>query len=145
MKRRKFFYLFTIGLGMSLVGILMAASFTFLLQQPVEAGGADNVSGWAWSSNIGWISFNCTNPGAGGCASNYGVNVDSVSGNLSGWAWSEHAGWISFNGAETGPTPDGFSCGANCVAKLDLGTNEVSGWGRALSACKDDLWDSVSG
>ena len=137
MKRNNFFYLFTIGLGMSLAGILVAASFTFLLQQPVEAGGADNVSGWAWSSNIGWISFNCTNPGAGGCASNYGVNVDSGTGNFSGYAWAatndpdSAIGWISFN--EAGPTPDGFSCGANCTAKLDLGTKKVAGWARALA------------
>lgn len=27
----------------------------------VKAGTGDNVSGWAWSENIGWLSFNCYN------------------------------------------------------------------------------------
>jgi len=26
-----------------------------------NAAANNNVTGWAWSSNVGWISFNCTN------------------------------------------------------------------------------------
>ncbi len=37
--------------------------FTFLLfVTSVKAGIDNNVTGWAWSSNIGWISFNSINP-----------------------------------------------------------------------------------
>ncbi len=34
----------------------------FSYHSSVRAGINDNVTGWAWSSNIGWISFNSTNP-----------------------------------------------------------------------------------
>ncbi len=34
----------------------------FSYHSSVRAGINDNVMGWAWSSNIGWISFNSTNP-----------------------------------------------------------------------------------
>jgi hypothetical protein len=59
----------------------------------------DNVSGFAWSENVGWISFNSSDcdsncagatcvsdgvpvgcPSAGTNFSNYGVNIDPVSG-----------------------------------------------------------------
>jgi len=33
--------------------------FSFLIFGKAEAGTADNVSGWAWAENIGWITFNC--------------------------------------------------------------------------------------
>jgi len=57
--------------------------------------GVGDLSGFAHSNNIGWISLNCVSTNS--CASvNYKVSSD-VSGNLSGWAWSERFGWISFN------------------------------------------------
>ena len=47
--------------------------FGFFLVGSVKAGADDNVSGFAWSENIGWISFNCTNLDT--CAVvDYGVN-----------------------------------------------------------------------
>ena len=53
------------------------------------------VIGYAWTENIGWISFSCENTGS--CADvNFGV-INDGSGNLSGYAWSENAGWISFS------------------------------------------------
>lgn len=62
-----------------------------------------NLSGWAWSDTLGWISFDCHNPATGGSAPNYSctqslyqVKIDT-SGQFSGWAWSDTAGWISFN------------------------------------------------
>ncbi len=57
-----------------------------------------NMSGFAYSENIGWISFNCTDLDPGGCTNtNYGVHVNPLTGYLSGYAWSENIGWISFN------------------------------------------------
>ncbi|MDD4931328.1 MAG: hypothetical protein PHG66_04275 [Candidatus Colwellbacteria bacterium] len=62
-----------------------------------------NLSGWAWSDVLGWISFDCHNPETGGASPNYSctqslyqVKIDNQ-GQFSGWAWSDTAGWISFN------------------------------------------------
>ena len=99
--------------------------FGFLVFSIAKAGIADNVSGWAWSENIGWISFNNT---TGGGTTNYGVDIDSSTGIFSGDAWSEHIGWISFNESDLTGCPV-----APCQAKLDFGTKQVSGWARALT------------
>ncbi len=85
----------------------------------------NNVSEWAWSENIGWVSFNCTNRRT--CeTSNYGVNIGS-DGIFSGYAWSEHIGWIKFD--PNGPYPEN----PQYSAKMDLETGQVSGWARALA------------
>lgn len=122
MKKGLFFVIFLISTG-------------FFVGEEVYAGTEHNVSGWAWSENIGWISFNNT---SGGGSVNYGINVDFNTGNFSGFAWSENIGWIDF--APAGPYP----ASPNYSACLDLsgsgqpcddlpGTNTVGGWARALS------------
>lgn len=90
-----------------------------------RAGVGDNVSGWVWSSTIGWISLNCTNQGSCG-ASDYGVNVD-VSGNASGYAWSSNIGWIDFN--PPGPYPTTPNSGVH----VNFVTGAVTGWARAYT------------
>ena len=129
----------------------------FIWQNQIEkakAGSTDNVWDWAWSENIGWISFNCIdreadtgktcldandpafNPAVN--LADYGVDIDedSVSpthGYFSGYAWSENIGWINFSPA--GPYPeapnfpvrvdiDGLTCG---------GVGQVCGWATAVS------------
>ena len=42
-----------------LIGVYFLFFNIFQSTKTIEAGSADNVSGWAWSENIGWISFNC--------------------------------------------------------------------------------------
>src|SRR3989344_1840935 len=115
-------------------GILTVFGFWFA--QGVWAGIGDNVSGYAWSENIGWINFNCTNLGACG-TTNYGVTINSTNGNFSGYAWSENIGWINF--APAGPypaSPNYYSCldlpGAG-QACHGIGNYNVGGWARALS------------
>lgn len=49
----------TFSMTVFLLGV-MASSFLFGINQ-VSASSGDNVSGYAWSYNVGWISFNCTN------------------------------------------------------------------------------------
>jgi len=93
-----------------------------------------NVFGYAWSENIGWISFSCKNQNNPG---DYGVDINISTGNFSGYAWSENIGWIDF--APAGPYP----ASPNYSACLDfpgsgqtcdgLGTNKVGGWARALA------------
>jgi len=110
--------------------------FLGLLMTIVYAGSEHNTSGYAWSENIGWISFNNTTGGG----SNYGVNIDSSSGDLSGYAWSEHIGWISFNRSDTGNPPQTpFNGGSGPIANYNSDTNEITGWMRVLA--NGDGWD----
>ncbi|MCD6166700.1 hypothetical protein J7K19_08355, partial [bacterium] len=49
-----------------IIAAVTLIGLTYFLNNPsypeiVKAGSSDNVFGWAWSKNIGWISFNCTN------------------------------------------------------------------------------------
>ncbi|MEK7607755.1 MAG: hypothetical protein AAB484_02450 [Patescibacteria group bacterium] len=110
--------------------------------------GVSNMSGWAWSSNIGWISFNCTNTDTcknkGGI--DYGVNKNADN-TLTGYAWSPNIGWIQFGGFSTKdfPTGDGTQ-GVN----VDINGNNPKGWIRAISQNGNgwdgwDGWISLSG
>lgn len=69
----------------------------------VSNTGSGELSGWAWSDAVGWISFSCENEGTSGCAGrDYGVSVVNSSdypgqAELQGFAWNDIAGWISFN------------------------------------------------
>jgi hypothetical protein len=122
-------------------------------QAQVYAEGDDNLSGFAWSSNIGWISFNCTNTGT--CTtSSYGVNVDDSqkdvggTGDFLGYAWSSNIGWISFNRSDTGNPPGApFNSGSGPIAQIDWSTGAMTGWVRALSADGNgwDGWIKLSG
>lgn len=106
--------------------LLALVAILFLLAyKHSSASTSDNLSGWTWSENIGWISFNCTNTGNCG-SSNYGVNV-AANGSLSGYAWSENIGWISFNPSDVSGCPSG-----TCQANLDTSGN-LSGWARACA------------
>lgn len=146
-------------------------------EQLAQAGGGSgsygDLSGWAWSSNIGWISFNSSDTGASGGP--YAVNISTTTlspsiGKFTGYAWSSNVGWISFNpGDITGcpnselsydtpasasgsgaPLPSGTS--DYCTPRVDLsgsGTTGgvVSGWARILSM-KDENgqgWLHLSG
>ncbi|MEK7531425.1 MAG: hypothetical protein AAB545_00625, partial [Patescibacteria group bacterium] len=110
---------------------------------PALAAGVVDLRGWAWSSNIGWISFNSANPGAGGGAS-YKVTYDQGgTERLRGFAWSSTGlnggptgiGWISFEDADVEGCPDDpTNVNPNlCYPKVNTGTGYVEGWARALS------------
>ena len=90
--------------------------------------------GYAWSDNIGWISFNCDNHDAASCTS-YGVTIDSADGSLDGYAWSDNIGWIQFGGLS------GFPEGSNGNAYIDHSGSDIYiyGWARALAY--GDGWD----
>ena len=88
------------------------------------AGETDRVKGWAWSSNIGWISFNCTNLDTCGNV-DYGVTVNNANTNLSGYAWSENVGWIDFSGATFNSGTGIISGNAQVLAGNDSSTD---GW-----------------
>lgn len=96
------------------------------LEKAQAQSSAGNVSGWAWSDNIGWISFNCSDIPNLCSTTSYGVSVDENTGSMSGYAWSDTLGWLSFNQADTGGCPDG----SNCAATINLSTGKISGYGR---------------
>ncbi|HHD92307.1 MAG TPA: hypothetical protein ENL06_01615 [Candidatus Portnoybacteria bacterium] len=116
-------------LALCLVGIIILAGNYFLNQErsalPVQADTSDNISGFAWSEKIGWISFNNTSDGS---AVNYGVNINPTTGSISGFAWSENIGWIDFDASDaTHPsaTVD--------TSKLGTANASVTGWARAVA------------
>jgi len=102
------------------------------------------VRGAAWSQNIGWIRFSCSDSCSNATCSgptddylNYGGEVNFDTGALSGYAWSENIGWIKLD--PTGPYPEApnySAClnlsgtGQNCE---DIEDNQVAGWVVACS------------
>lgn len=161
MKKKTKILLLTLGLF-----IILFISFYFIFSKeqfrksvsveieeaPILAGALDNLSGWAWSDNIGWISFNSSdcdtnNNGyrdAGLCQGDdfstpsfdYGVNVNP-GGIMSGYAWSDNIGWIDFN--PNGPYPGTPNQGG----RLDKNTGWVSGWARTEAGKSPEAggWD----
>jgi len=122
-------------LGFALGIFLLGFGVFFFFQQSytldvAKAGVEDNVSGWAWSENIGWISFNCINESTCGTI-DYGVGINDTTGVFLGYAWSENIGWIKFDPA--GPYPSQKKNGA----EVNLDTGEISGWARACAGAEN--------
>jgi hypothetical protein len=99
--------------------------------QNVRAAGTDlgSLSGYAWSDNLGWISFS----GVTGNGSSYGVTIKADN-TLDGYAWAnprddvsttDNIGWISFNAADTA------SCGFGAAT---LTGTTITGGAKVLSA-----------
>lgn len=113
-----------------LVGLLVVVGFGLL---PSVKGGAQadttnpELRGWAWSSNIGWISFNSKD--IAGSTSNYAVKLETKDSDnneyLKDYAWSSNIGWINFDKDLRGPNNDGFG------ARISGDT--LNGWARACS------------
>jgi hypothetical protein len=120
---------------------IILPSLFFLIFFTTEAALSDNVSGWAWSENIGWISFNGTNTAS---PINYGVNINAGNGKFSGYAWTDTIGWLSFTSADLSGCPS-----APCETRLNFDTNKVVGWARFLAgspaAAGWDGWVRFSG
>ncbi len=113
--------------------------YSFKLQDAVAQSGSTGVirlTGYAWSENIGWISFkDGSSP----------VRVDA-SGNLTGYAWSENIGWIQFGGLAGFPSTTYES-----ATNAKLVDNRLSGWARVVSGMSGDNrgefdgWIALSG
>src|SRR5271168_1989371 len=121
------------------VALILVSLFSSSLgfKKEVHADTLESVSGYAWSSNIGWISFN---------GSNYGVNYDPSTGDLSGYAWadphddtdnSDNIGWISFNSSDTTGCPN-----APCQAQV-TSNGQVVGWAKVLSMYNEQAANST--
>lgn len=119
--------------------VVLSKNKTYITQ--ADAG--DKLTGWAYSSNIGWISFSSTTPVS------YGVEINSATGDFSGYAWSgEMFGWIYF-GPDATLTDYGLVASSSAPnepkiwAKANLATGEVTGWAKILSAGNDG-WIKMS-
>lgn len=120
---------------------LVAYWFMLFVSRPpsiVKADPSDvDISGYAWSSNFGWISFSSTTPVT------YGVEIGS-NWSLKGYAWSSNFGWVYFG-------PDDVSVAASSSApesprewaKINLPSGLVTGWAKVLSL-GDNGWIKMS-
>ncbi|MBU0624830.1 hypothetical protein KKF05_00640 [Patescibacteria group bacterium] len=126
---------------------VVAAAFVLLIPRTAQAGLAENVSGWAWSGSVGWISLNCTNNDT--CDSvDYGVtlvDIEELEGwaDLFGWAWSETVGWICFGQTCGGVTPEGGPAYAQYRDFYEDRSDEIYGWAR-IESLGDDGWISLN-
>lgn len=122
--------------------------------------------GFAWSSNVGWLSFNkedCDlnnngvfDDGVPGCPTsgnviNYGVSVDSQN-RLNGFAWSSNIGWVKFGCAGGSCLSGNPSTDGNGQSRATIlgASGQVAGWARACAgsaagdcsvASRNDGWD----
>ena len=129
-------YTFAFLALVSVLAIIVFSNNPLKISQASNSSPTNYLSGWAWSSNIGWVSFNCADEGV--CSnSNYGVQISTSTGKLSGYAWSSNIGWINF--APAGPYPEN----PQTSAVVSTSTRVASGWIRALSHDNsyDDGWD----
>jgi hypothetical protein len=76
----------------------------------VNHDGAGNLVGYAWSANIGWLTF--TNRDAAGVLYD-GPRVDLLTGQLSGWIWGANVGWICLGNAAAFVQVDRLQPGAD--------------------------------
>ncbi len=105
-------------------------SFLFIgALRPVFAAncGQHNLSGYVWSSNIGWISLSCIS----GSTIDYGLDWNLGNGDfLNGsYAWSSDAGWIHFAPSSPFPGLPNNSANYNKVTGMVTGWAKVIGWG----------------
>ncbi len=107
--------------NLGLVGVL-AVFLTFFWTAGAQTIG-DGLSGFAWSSNIGWIQTR----GTATNGAEFGVGYNDSTTSFSGYAWSSNIGWIHFNPA--GPYP----ASPNHGVSFDEASSRLIGWARALS------------
>ncbi len=111
---------------------LLLVSAMFPAAALARAALPGDLSNFAWSSNIGWISFS---------GPNYWVNVDNATKNLSGNAWSSNVGWLSFDRSNAGnPPKNDIGGGSGPIAKIDA-AGKLMGWARFLSGNTATGWD----
>jgi hypothetical protein len=95
---------------------------------------ATELSGFAWSSNVGWISLNCKNDS--NCAtSDYRVTINADR-TITGWGWSSNVGWIKFGGLSAFPVGGG-TIANNAEVTGTYPNLTWRGWARACSATAD--------
>ena len=110
-----------------------------LLLVPVVVQAACNfhdITGFIWSSNIGWISLNCANTGAD---VDYGADVNfdapTPATPMTGYGWSPNVGWVNFQPAGPYPTaPNYTSLFTRNLGESPTSTvGKITGWAKVES------------
>lgn len=79
------------------IGIAVIALFGLFSGAQIASAVSD-LSGNAWSGNIGWITFNCLSTSTCGASNSTAYKVILNDQNkLDGYAWSDNIGWIRFD------------------------------------------------
>ena len=99
------------------------------------------LAGYAWGENVGWINLGAGRPTNGTAYANvnntdFGVNIDPITGNLFGLAWGENIGWINFD------TLTALG-GSGKQARLDTVANRFRGYAWGENVGWINLDDSV--
>ena len=116
------------------ISILAAVSAIVLFSASVVFA-ATPLSGYAWSSTIGWLSFNSFD----GATVQLATTSGSTIGTLSGYAWSPNIGWVQFGGLN-GEQVNNTTVATD--ATVDTSSGAVSGWARAIAGVgRSDGWD----
>ena len=140
-------------LALIFISLFLIGAFLLVKEKigEVRAGEADNVAGWAWSSeNFGWFSANCSNNPFGlfpfECPDidgpppyDYGLNVED-DGTVAGYLWAENIGWVRF-GNPLGELAPG---GAVARAIYDKVLGRITGWAKVL-ILGDEGWLKLRG
>jgi hypothetical protein len=125
----------SVSMFSTLVAVFLFVGFLFVGSASAQTIPPIDLNGYAWSSNVGWISLNCATGGATGnniCAtSNYKVTINADR-TVTGWAWSSNVGWIKFGGLSSFPAVANTSAiNARVVGVYpDL---DFEGWARACA------------
>ncbi|MDP3902068.1 MAG: hypothetical protein Q8Q21_00585 [bacterium] len=115
------------------LGLFFLGLFFVVAPAAVRAASYD-VTGDAWSSNIGWIKFNHGKSNA--------VKYDDSTGKLSGYAWSSNIGWISFGETSKPLSASGDVGGTSATANTSTGL--ISGWARACAGTQSGTCSSMT-
>jgi len=90
-----------------------------------STAGDGEMHGFAWSSNIGWVSFNSDDlPNS---SVDYSVRINDDDNTLEGYAWSSNLGWLRFGSDLTGPDGNDAEWGAKIEG------DKLTGWARFCS------------
>lgn len=90
------------------------------------------LSGFAWSANIGWIKFNGTTQDG----NTYHVLVDPTTKALTGFGWSSNIGWVQFGNPAGAPPLADYPTGSGTYsgnARISADGTHLEGWALALS------------
>ncbi len=150
-----------LAIGMAL-GIAHNSSFR---PHAAQAALSDNIRGWAWSTNVGWISLNnlkpnCSSPPSATCeivpgGGVYGINLASTATlqadgqqgqSVNGFVWSDNLGFICFGSSCNIPACRGASATtfyAYTEPITDSSPKEVHGWA-LICGLKDTGWISLN-
>lgn len=123
MNKKHLFITLLAGLLVVLALVLLPSNDKSVLAQ-TASGGDGEMRGFAWSSNIGWVSFNSVDLPNSSATYSVKINADNT---LEGYAWSSNLGWLRFNPAYVGPTGASDAWGARIEG------DKLTGWARFCS------------